>query len=107
MSDDVNRPLEDALGNLIKVGDVVMYPGRQGSSIWNSFSIVREIVVGEDWAKRPYRRLKVTNVAERGWHKKEVVVRNTTVYCLDRVVVLSRTNLKPTSEIAKTLLSLL
>jgi hypothetical protein len=41
--------IHDAQGVEIKVGDVVVYPGRQSSSVWVSKAIVEEIIdIDED-----------------------------------------------------------
>jgi hypothetical protein len=43
-------PIKDVLGKTISVGDYVMYPGRQGSSIWVTVAHVLEIAGRTTWS---------------------------------------------------------
>ena len=39
----------DLLGNKIKRGDIIVYPGRIGHAAWMRTGVVREIEAYEDW----------------------------------------------------------
>jgi len=49
----------DVLGKQIKVGDFVIYPGRQSSSLWVTLAHVREIAVRPTWSGNvPYVKVQ-------------------------------------------------
>lgn len=49
MSEPLVLPVKDVLGRTISVGDYVMYPGRQGSSLWVTVGHVLEIAGRSTW----------------------------------------------------------
>lgn len=86
----------DAMGIEIKVGDVVVYPGRRGSELWINFGVVQEILwksienewpfpKGSDWPLK-YRHEPELKVLIRTTKDK---YRTVTLTELDRIVVYS------------------
>lgn len=77
----------DFLGKTINVGDTIVYPGRQGSSLWLNKGIVRQVVDTEGNGG-PYLGLQVERIAQPGrpWEKDGTMV---TITALERVVVVS------------------
>ena len=41
--------MKDLYGNTIEVGDVIAYPGRQGSSMWVTTAVVTEVTTRPHW----------------------------------------------------------
>jgi hypothetical protein len=71
----------DRIGQKIEVGDTITYPGRSGSSQWLNFSLVTGIKdVKNRYTGWTDSILKVQTVRTG---------KNTTVYCLERVIKLS------------------
>lgn len=88
---------KDCIGNEVRVGDVITYPGRSGSSLWMNFGKVTKITkVKEDsFYNREYTLVQVLRPILRyrsfycddddntveGWKK-------VTLYCINRHVKL-------------------
>jgi len=71
--------MKDFRGVEIQVGDTVVYPGRQGSSMWMSQALVKEVK----------ENTLIVEVEQRKWDGVVVGHRTTTVYRTDRCVVVS------------------
>lgn len=71
--------IKDMLGNDLKVGSVIAYPGRGGSSLWVSLSIVRGEKPGTDFV---VPSLQVYTIAK--WKEETLVASE--VYCVGRVL---------------------
>ncbi len=75
---------EDYFKNEIKIGDLVLYPNRQGSSMWMNHGTV--LARGSSYGKPTIIVKKVqTNYKGQFMGHREV-----TVYVLDRVIALGR-----------------
>ena len=83
MSEEI---VKDCLGNEILPGYIISYPVRQSSSMWMSFSVVREVEMVEGYrGAKP--KLRVTNVSFESWNAT-INESKTTVTKLDRVIVM-------------------
>jgi stress-induced morphogen len=93
--------MQDLLGNEIKIGDMVAYPGRKSSSMWVSVGKVVEVCRGElyddslhrtTWNKwKVPKHLKV-EIKSENWDGTIKVKRTTQVKRIDRVLII------PTSQ---------
>lgn len=79
--------MRDWRGNLIDVGSYIVYPQRQGSSMWMVEARVDEITEREDSMSRVVPILKVSPVGATWTHT--VGVKKTTLTKLDRVTVVA------------------
>lgn len=69
--------VEDMMGNELKVGDTIAYPGRSGSSLWMTTSVIIAIDEYEDyWTKRKMPLLRVVKPSGK----------KTQVYSIERVI---------------------
>lgn len=75
----------DFLGNEIRVGNTVVYPGRQGAHLWLNKGLVEELGHIKHWSGREIKRIKVRRIS-RGKREKEMSV---WVEKLERVVVVA------------------
>lgn len=77
--------MKDFLGRTIKVGCLVAYPGRAGSSCW--ITVARVVAFGtkkQSWSDKTEPTLTVKILkASTPWQKP----RTSTIYALDRVLV--------------------
>ena len=69
----------DLLGNALKVGTVILYPNRRGSSLWMCYAIIRDYIPETTELKA---HLSVYAHSE---DRKETLV-SSTIYCMDRIV---------------------
>lgn len=96
--------MKDAYGNTIQKGDVIAYPGRQGSNMWMNTAVVREV------AEKPHpwrdngattKYLKVASIYHKFNYFPDVTgenffsweYRNTCVYVTDRVIPIDPANI--------------
>ena len=99
--------MQDALGNEIVVGDMVVYPGRQDSFMWMNYGRVVECVEGElnphavnnygfeKWLKHPSIRVRKQQTNYRDDTVGEQVVRVTK---MDRMVVVPHSQFSDTDR---------
>lgn len=74
--------VKDIVGNELKVGDTIAYPGRSGSALWLTTAKITEIQKYICyWSGKYLPKLKVTKPSGR----------KTTVYAIDRVIRVSVT----------------
>jgi hypothetical protein len=73
----------DWLGNEIKVGDHIVYPGRQSSSLWMNHAKVLGFVESESYwgGKKTTMKVQHSDKSKRCWTKNAVV----TLSALNRV----------------------
>jgi hypothetical protein len=87
----------DCLARPVKVGDLITYPGRRGSSMWINHGRVVEIVECKNWydsrlnAKVKIERSKVLSEWDIKWTSRyknctagDVVATYSWIYCTDR-----------------------
>lgn len=79
------RP-KDFFGNTIKVGDCIVYPGRQGSSMWMNKGTVMAIGQKGD----PYAPVLQVKKVQTTWDGRPVGYRDVEILILDRVICLGR-----------------
>jgi len=78
--------LKDWRGTPIEVGSTIIYPGRQGSSVWVNEGEVLAISTNESRIWHRSAELTVRRIRDsHGWGREEKVVY---VYALERVTVL-------------------
>jgi len=68
----------------IRVGDIISYPGRQSSSIWNNIAVVKKLNVNGS--------LGVTRGPQYRWETNQNL-RNTTVHMTQRAIILNKEDL--------------
>lgn len=82
--------ITDWRGVEIKVGDVVVYPGRQSSSMWMVEAVVEELIPGNPEAKVWYDRVphgvKVRRQRTSEWNGADIAHKQVTVQA-DRTTV--------------------
>lgn len=78
----MKRTLKDSTGTVIRKGDTIIYPVRQGSDMWINMAYVE----GFDGP-----RLKVRAKAQHAWTRR-FASWPTTIYCIDRVTVVPDSN---------------
>jgi hypothetical protein len=91
----------DYLGNDFKVGDLVIWPNRKGSSMWMNKGHVTAIGMKKAPGHEAYVMVPVLQIERvtSNWDGSQIGKRNVEVVCLDRVVALGRTsNFKPKRE---------
>jgi hypothetical protein len=49
----------DFLGNEIKPGETIVYPGRVGSSLWMNKGVVVDVTLAIDYRGKPYHKVVV------------------------------------------------
>ncbi len=88
--------VKDWLGTEIKVGSVIVYPGRQGSSMWMSKAVVLEVgtTTAREWRHAPisdwgyYEKPRLTVAVDQTNYTGAVVgVRRVKIDRVDRVTV--------------------
>jgi hypothetical protein len=80
----------DYFGNDIKVGDLVVYPNRSGSSMWMNHGTVKAIGMRpDDYSPSMQPVLQIEKVPSN-YDITESGTRRVEVVCLDRVVALGR-----------------
>lgn len=95
----MSETFKDFLGKKMKVGDFIVYPGREGSALFMNKGIVKELLESEEipyWKAEPRKvcRLKVEIEVERYDWGKPVNSRTTqvkklvTLTCLERCTVM-------------------
>jgi len=97
MKEDIIVQLEsykDCCGNDVKVGDVITYPGRTGSSLWMNFGKVTKITQKTEdsyYGKRTFTLVQVLRPLLM-WHDLEDNElegwKKVTLYCINRHVKL-------------------
>lgn len=78
------RQWKDYFNNEIKVGDLVLYPNRQGSSLWMNHGTVLALGHTDD---KPSIMVKKVTTNYRGEFMGH---REVTIQCLNRVIALGR-----------------
>ena len=88
---------KDQFGNEIKAGDIITYPGRQGSSLWMNVARVKEVTKAERyWSNDLHPCLKIERVGTRWNWDKTIGQRymyyphNTSLTVLKNVTVISK-----------------
>lgn len=81
------KKVTDYLEQEIHIGDFIVWPGRQGSSLWMNNGTVLGIAHGKDWNDREFAKLQV-EVNTSNWDGSKKGKRKTTISCVDRVVVI-------------------
>lgn len=81
----MSTPL-DALNNEFYVGAMITYPGRAGSSLWQRYAVVREIVEYGTLSERDRYALKVF-VVSSNYNKTIVQLIPTIIRRLERVTI--------------------
>jgi hypothetical protein len=76
---DRREPMKDFLGNEIQIGDTIVYPGRQGSTMWMNIAEVVGIDYDQQYVHSPI--LPVLHVRRDNGKMYDV-------YRIDRVVVI-------------------
>lgn len=59
--------LKDFRGTPITVGSVIVYPGRQSSSLWMTEAVVEEIITRTSWNDREVPALRVRPTLTTGY----------------------------------------
>lgn len=80
--------MKDFIGREIKQGSYIVYPGRQGSSLWMNLGHVVDVTVRTTW-NGPVDILKVQPVDPASRRPLGKVV---SVTCIDKVTVIDLTN---------------
>ena len=87
----MKKDAKDFLGRKISIGDWIVYPGRQGSSLWMNLAEVTDITTYHDrWRNERLPCLKVL-VRKTNWEGETVGWRNSTVHAIDRVTIIDDT----------------
>jgi hypothetical protein len=76
---------KDYFKNTIRLGDLVLYPNRAGSSLWMNHGTV--VARGTDKESRP---VIVVKKVQTTWDGRFAGHKEVTIYCLDRVIALGR-----------------
>jgi len=79
----------DYFGNQIEVGDTIVYPGRQGSSLWMNHMVVTKVTGLPDSFRPDRLHLRVTGKSRQGVDGPE---RTSTLTEVDRVVIIAKGN---------------
>jgi hypothetical protein len=76
------------LGQTVKAGDYIAYPGRSGSSLWMNFSKVLKIYEVDAFYSRSKKQTvaQVLRLKATGWHRDEPAKKPSVISRLDRVI---------------------
>lgn len=77
----------DYFGIEIEIGDTIVYPGRQGSSLWMNHMVVTGITGEQDIYRKDLFNARVTGKSRRGVDGPE---RTSTLAEVDRVVIVQK-----------------
>ncbi len=83
--DNAAEPLRDWRGQVLGVGDTVVYPGRRGSSIWINEGTVTEII-DQPGGRGPAIRVRTTGRSTAGGER---TIRVVTLTALTSVTVVA------------------
>ena len=82
---------KDQYGRLIKIGDVITYPGRSGSSLWMNTAVVYDITEGTRyWNNKMFPKLKVKRTQHYLWGDKIPKVSKTIITEIGRATVVDK-----------------
>lgn len=87
----MDNTFKDFLGQEIAVGDIIVYPTRQGSNLDMNYALVlSRQIVKEKYRDEPYKRLKILKRHTDFWRREVTGEKVTYTEILDRVVVVKR-----------------
>ena len=78
--------VKDCIGQEIKVGSIIVYPGRRSSSMWMNKAIVRDMVISKDWRGRDKDVLYIETVSY-SWSLQTYKLVKTKIERIERVTV--------------------
>lgn len=80
--------MKDFLNREIQVGDKIVYPGRMGSSMWLNYAEVKAVKGNKLVVSREITTERWNSKLEK-FDKPVTKMKDITIYCTDRVVVVN------------------